>query len=55
LWLAAQEMTMNRDRLLMFAALAIACAGFTLLNQPALAGHDDLLLRIADLGQALSR
>jgi hypothetical protein len=32
---------MNRARLLMFAALLMACAGFLMLSQSVHAGHDD--------------
>lgn len=46
---------MNRDRLLMLAALAIACAGFTMLGRLAPVAQQDLLLRIADLGAASGR
>jgi len=34
---------MNRARLLMFAAVLMACAGFLMLSQSVHAGHDDYL------------
>ena len=40
---------MNRAKMLMFAALLMACAGFLMLSQPVQAGHDHFY-RIADLG-----
>ena len=45
LW--AQEKTMNRARLLMFAALAVACAGFLTLSQPADVGLMDRPAHVA--------
>jgi hypothetical protein len=50
----AQEKTMNRARLLMFAALLMAFAGFTMLSQSVQAGHDGLY-GAAELSLALSR
>jgi hypothetical protein len=43
----AQEKTMNRARLLMFAALAVACAGFLTLSQPADVGLMDRPAHVA--------
>jgi hypothetical protein len=47
----AQEKTMNRARLLMFAALLMAFAGFTMLSQSVQAGHDG----VAEWSLALGR
>jgi len=41
---------MNRARLLMFAALLLACAGFLTLSHSVHAGHDDLPTYCAGLG-----
>jgi hypothetical protein len=46
---------MNRAKLLMFAALLMACAGFLTLSQSVHAGHDDLPYQYADLGLTLGR
>jgi hypothetical protein len=43
---------MNRDKLLMFAALLMACAGFVMLSQSVHAGAHDWAVRTADLGLA---
>lgn len=41
---------MNRDKLLMFAAVLMACAGFLLLSQSVRAGHDTRLAHAVDAG-----
>ena len=46
---------MNRAKLLMFAALFMACAGFLMLSQTVHADSDDLLFRTAELGLAVGR
>ncbi|HTP73020.1 MAG TPA: hypothetical protein VML58_12435 [Burkholderiaceae bacterium] len=40
-----QESTMNRDKLLMFAALLMACAGFLMVSQSVHAGSDEWFAR----------
>jgi len=45
---------MNRPKVLMFTALAVACAGFLLLSQTVHAGHENLLDRTAGLSLALT-
>ena len=40
---------MNRDKLLMLAALLMACAGFLTLSHPVHAGPDAWLARSAEL------
>ena len=46
---------MNRAKLLMFAAVFMACAGFLMLSQAVHADSDDLYLRTAELGLAIGR
>jgi hypothetical protein len=46
---------MNRAKLLMFAALFTACAGFLMLSQSVHADSDDVFFRTAALGLAISR
>jgi len=45
---------MDRAKLLMFAALFMACAGFLMLSQTVHADSDDLF-RTAELGLAIGR
>jgi hypothetical protein len=45
---------MNRAKMLMLAALMIACAGFLTLSQSSHAGHDEVLAR-AGMNLAVSR
>jgi len=40
-----QENTMNRDKLLMFAAVLMACAGFLMLTHSVHAGSDEWFAR----------
>ena len=46
---------MNRARLLMLAAVLMACVGFLMLSQTVHADSDDLLFRTAELGLAVGR
>jgi hypothetical protein len=46
---------MNRAKLLMFAALLMACAGFLSISQSTQAGRDDLPTRCAALSLVLGR
>lgn len=43
---------MNRDKLLMFAALLMACAGFLVLSHSVYADTDELLIHSAHAGWA---
>lgn len=45
---------MNRAKVLMFAALAMACAGFMMLSQSVHAG-DELFFHAAELGLVVGR
>jgi len=45
---------MNRDKVLMFTAVLMACAGFLMLSQSVHAGYDDFY-RTADLALAPGR
>jgi hypothetical protein len=46
---------MNRPKLLLLTALAVACAGFLMLSQAVHAGHENLLDPTAGLSMALAR
>jgi hypothetical protein len=46
---------MNRAKLLMFAAVLMACAGFLVLSQAVHADSDEPYLRTAELGLAIGR
>ena len=46
---------MNRAKLLMFAAVFMACAGFLMLSQTVHADSDELFFRTAQLGLAIGR
>jgi hypothetical protein len=42
---------MNRDKLLMFSALLMACAGFLMLSQSVHAGHDAWSIHAVELAR----